>query len=262
MSNSRKKTRNTILTILEILFALVFLFALIQAGRILYDYHKGDSFYEDSQETYLKDTGTSAVEETSHDLGFKVDLRAIQAVNPDVKGWIYIPDTPVSYPLLWSKSDDTYLRHTYTKEYSVFGSIFFSHLSSPDLTDMHTLIYGHNTNNGAMFGSLKKYKDQAYFEAHPYIYLIMGDRTYQYAIKSCFTAQTSDDVYILTFAKNTDFQNWLAKLITKSVVDPGTVAISGAEKVLTLSTCTSRTKTERFVVNAILADSWENNEAY
>ena len=41
-----------------------------------------------------------------------------------------------------------------------------------------------------------------------------------------------------------------------------TVAITGMEQVLTLSTCTSRTKTERFTVNAILQESWENQEAY
>lgn len=254
-----KKRRNTLLTVLELIFLAIFLFALFQAGKILYDYHEGDAFYEDSQKTYLTDDGTSP---TGTRLGFKVDLNAIRAVNPDVRGWIYIPDTSVSYPLLWSDSDDTYLRHTYTGEYSVFGSIFFSHLSSPDLTDMHTLIYGHNTKNGSMFGGLKKYKEQSYFESHPYVYLIMGDRTYQYKIVSCFTAETSDDVYILSFAKNTDFQNWLANVVMKSEPDPGTVAISGAEQVLTLSTCTSRTKTERFTVNAILSDSWANEEAY
>ena len=259
MKSNATKRRNTLLTVLELIFLAVFLFALFQAGKILYDYHKGDTFYEDSQKTYLTETDTSP---EKNRLGFKVDLKSIQAVNPDVKGWIYIPDTAISYPLLWSKSDDTYLRHTYTKEYSVFGSIFFSHLSSPDLTDMHTLIYGHNTKNGSMFGGLKKYKEKAYFQAHPFIYLIMGDRTYQYKVVSCFTAETSDDVYILSFVKNTDFQKWLADIVTKSEVDPGVVAITGAEKVLTLSTCTSRTKTERFTVNAILTDSWENEEAY
>lgn len=256
MSNKAKKRRNTLLTVLEVVFALLFLFALFQAGRILYSYHEGDSFYEDSQEAYLsEDTGTSPENDT---LGFQVDLEALQKVNPDVKGWIYIPDTAVSYPLLWSKSDDTYLRTTYTKEHSVFGSIFFSHLSSPELTDQHTLIYGHNTKNGSMFGGLKKYKEKEYFDSHPYIYLIMRGRTYQYKIVSCFTAQTSDDVYILSFMKNSDFQSWLAKLVTKSDVDPGTVAITGMEQVLTLSTCTSRTKTERFTVNAIQVNSWAN----
>lgn len=261
MSSNKKQGRNIVLTALEVLFLCIFLFALFQVGKVLYIYHKGDSFYEDSQKTYLTEDHTSP-EQSKSRLGFRVDLTRLRAVNPDIKGWIYIPDTEVSYPLLWSKSDNTYLRHTYTKEYSVFGSIFFSELSNPNLQDMHTLIYGHNTKNGAMFGGLKKYKNQSYYETHPYIYLIMGDRTYQYRIVSCFTAQTSDDVYILSFEKNSDFQSWLADLVMQSVVEPGPVAITGSEKVLTLSTCTSRTKTERFTVNAILVDSWANQEAY
>ncbi len=258
MSSTRKR-RNTVLTVLEVIFALIFLFALFQAGRILYSYHEGDSFYEDSQEQFLTETqAPAAATDGTPDLGFQVDLNALQKVNPDVKGWIYIPDTAVSYPLLWSKSDNTYLRTTYTGEHSVFGSIFFSHLSSPDLTDQHTLIYGHNTKNGSMFGGLKDYKDASYFKSHPYIYLIMKGKTYQYRVVSCFTANTSDDVYILSFAKNTDFQKWLANLVVKSDVDPGVVSITGMEQVLTLSTCTSRTKTERFVVNAIQVNSWSN----
>ncbi|MBO7681857.1 MAG: hypothetical protein J6T17_03775, partial [Clostridia bacterium] len=93
MSNKTKKRRNTLLTILEVVFALIFLFALFQAGRTLYSYHEGDSFYEDSQETFLsEDTGASPEDGA---LGFQVDLAALQKVNPDVKGWIYIPDTAV-----------------------------------------------------------------------------------------------------------------------------------------------------------------------
>lgn len=253
-----KRARNTLLTALEVFFAIIFLFAVFQTGRILYDYHKGDSFYEDSQDQFLTETDTPAADPGVPDLGFQVDLNALQKVNPDVKGWIYIPDTAVSYPLLWSKSDNTYLRTTYTGEHSVFGSIFFSHQCAPDLSDQHTIIYGHNTKNGSMFGGLKEYKKADYFRSHPYVYLIMKGRTYQYRIVSCFTANTSDDVYILGFPKNTDFQKWLAKLVVNSDVDPGTVAITGTEQVLTLSTCTSRTKTERFVVNAIQVNSWAN----
>lgn len=255
---ARHKGRNTILTILEVLFALIFLFAVFQAGRILYSYHEGDDFYEQSQNTYLSEEDGSDTAQTERRLGFRVDLAALQKVNPDIKGWIYIPDTAISYPLLWSESDNTYLRTTYTGDYSVFGSIFFSHLSSPDLTDQHTLIYGHNTKNGSMFGGLKKYKEQAYYEAHPYIYLIMKGRTYKYQIKSAFTAETSDDVYILTYPEAGSFAAWYSDILTRSVIDSGTAVVRGNEKVLTLSTCTSRTKTERFTVNAVLVDSWAN----
>ncbi len=261
MSTKKRTRRNSVLTVIEVLLLGIFLFALFQAGKTLYDYHKGDAFYEESQNTYLTVSDSSPEAEESR-LGFRVDLTRLQQANPDVKGWIYIPDTEVSYPLLWSGDDDTYLRHTYTGEYNVFGSIFFSELSNPNLTDQHTLIYGHNTKNGAMFGGLKKYQDQSYFESHPSIYLIMGDRTYQYKIVSCFTAETSDDVYILSYDSQEDFRQWFTEVVLKSEVDPGTISIIGTEQVLTLSTCTSRTKTERFTVNAILQDSWENQEAY
>ena len=51
MSTRKKQRRNIVLTALEVIFLCIFLFALFQAGKILFEYHEGDSFYEDSQDT-------------------------------------------------------------------------------------------------------------------------------------------------------------------------------------------------------------------
>lgn len=35
-------------------------------------------------------------------------------------------------------------------------------MADMDFSDLHNIIYGHNMNNGSMFGSLNKYKDEGF----------------------------------------------------------------------------------------------------
>ena len=89
-----------------------------------------------------------------------MDFAALREVNSDVLGWILIPGTVISYPLLQGDDNSYYLNHTWKKWTNVVGSIFLECQNSPDLTVFNTLVYGHRMNNGSMFASLKYYKHQ------------------------------------------------------------------------------------------------------
>ena len=44
-----------------------------------------------------------------------MDLPALQQVNSDVIGWIAIPGTEISYPLVQGTDNDYYLTHTWNQ---------------------------------------------------------------------------------------------------------------------------------------------------
>lgn len=243
-----RKKRNIFLLVLEGVFFLLFLVAAVQLGKMAYDYYQGDKLYDKATEEYLRSDSSK-----QEGPGITVDFAALKEVNPEIIGWIVIPDTAVNYPLLQTTDNNYYLKHTYDRTYSDFGSIFLASECTFDFSDLHTLIYGHNTKNGSMFGSLKKYKDKAYLEAHPNIYIVQENRILEYKIISAFTAETSDDVYLLSFATEGDYYYWLQKITALSEVESGTEELPVDSKVITLSTCTSRTQTERFTVNAVLS---------
>ena len=244
MSKSKKKTGYLIL---EIIFIIIFAFSLFKVAKIGYEYYQWKKFYNETESEFVKDPDGDAAD-------LQVDLTGLQKENPDIVGWISINGTPVSYPLLWSESNDTYLRHTYTHEWSSYGSIFIDAANNKNLQDQHTLIYGHNTKNGSMFGSLKKYKDVAYLKEHPYIDIYLKNAVYRYKIISAYTTEADSEAYRILYEDPFVYREWYDSIVESSCVNAEAAAVDPSQKIITLSTCTNRTPTERFVVHGALAE--------
>ena len=244
--------KKKVLTFLEFFFIALTLISLFQLYRIWKSYKEGDAIYNEAKNSYVD--GTETEEEKYY---FTVDLEGLKEVNPDINGWIRIPDTPVDYPLLVPDNNSYYLKHTYNHAYSDFGSIFVD--SGCTFADRNTVIYGHNTKNDSMFGSLKKYKEKAYYDRHPYVYILNGDEEKKYEIIAALTVEVTDPVYTFNTENDNTQKAWLSDLITRSELQTGKkYDFTGEEKTITLSTCTSRTKTERFVVIAQEVDTvWQ-----
>lgn len=236
-------------TVLEIIFIALFIFSCYKLCTMLHDYYEGDKIYDSSKE-YFKAPENDDSEDPVPDMD--VDLESLKEINEDIIGWIYIPDTKISYPLLYGSNNDYYLKRTYNRIYSDFGSIFVDSRNTEDFSDNNTIIYGHNTKNGSMFGSLKKYKEKSYLDEHPYVYIILEDKVAKYKIISSYTVEVTDDVYTYNFSDNNAYTDWLKTVCASSEVESPKTDFENNKKVITLSTCTSRTKTERFVVVAEL----------
>lgn len=194
MNSGKKHNVKKILSILlMIVFLCVFLFSLYKVAVILKEYRSIDMLYDETSETYI----TEAEDETDR-VTPEVELEALREVNKDVIGWIYIPDTDVSFPILKGKSNKQYLYQSYKKEYSTAGSIFIDYRCRANFKDKSTVIYGHNMHNGSMFGSLKKYKKESYRDKHPYIYIMKKDGAWnKYEVAAYYQASVEGPTYNL-----------------------------------------------------------------
>ena len=91
-----------------------------------------------------------------------IDFASFREQNDHIYAWIDIPGSSVSQPVLQHPTDkDFYNRRDLDKNYSVYGCIFTEvDYNSTDFNDPVTVLYGHHTSNGLMFGDLQKiYKD-------------------------------------------------------------------------------------------------------
>lgn len=185
-----------------------------------------------------------------------IDLEALRAVNGDVMGWIEIPGTELSYPLVQGRNNRYYLSRSWKKEPSAGGAVFLESTNSGDLTDFHTIIYGHRMNNESMFGPLKHYKDPDFWREHPSVYLATEAGVYRYDIFAAQEAGVRELVYRLDLETSHLEEEFLQYCVENSAIDTGIVP-TASDRILTLSTCTASNRAKRWVVHGVLAQVYE-----
>ena len=142
-----------------------------------------------------------------------MDFAALRERNEEVLGWIMIPDTRISYPLVQGADNSYYLNHTWRKNYNSVGAIFMECRCSSDLSDFNTIIYGHNMNDHAMFGDLENYALAEFWKTHPYVYIALDSGVYRYEIFAFFQASVESITYGVEFRKEQTKAGFLKKLM-------------------------------------------------
>lgn len=184
----RKNTKNTIIVRILLLFVVcVMAFSGYQLWEIRQAYATGDRNYEALTDLVKEDLPD---EDLPDDLLEKpeeqipkeqqlpdqsIDFAALQAINKDAVAWIYSLDTVIDYPVMRSDDYDWYLHHLPDGTYNANGTLFLDYNNPSDFSGRLNIIYGHHMKSGKMFGSLVGYKQQTYFEEHPYLYLYTAE---------------------------------------------------------------------------------------
>ena len=128
---------------------------------------------------------------------FITDLQ--NEVNEDIVGWLTIPDTQIDYPFVISHDNDYYLRRDLYGNYALAGTIFMDYRCYTDtvrsnFTDFNTVIYGHNMNNGSMFGELSLFADEGFFESNKYGTIFLKDNTYTLEFFAYMIVRSNDQM--------------------------------------------------------------------
>ena len=182
----------------------------------------------------------------------KVDFDRLISKYPDVVGYIYGAYTGISYPIVQSSSNDYYINHDLDGNVNNNGSIFMEYLNSSDFSDHNTLVYGHNMKSGLMFAHLTNYKNQSYYNAHPYFYIYTPTQDYKLNLYAGFVCEHDDEVYALSLT-----QSQLAAMAERSTFKSNIGVPTG--QIMTLSTCSYEFDDARYVVVGELVPI--NNEA-
>ena len=226
----------------------------------------------DSTESVEVEEGTEVVEEETEEeeallteanlikqLGIEVpkknlDWKKLHAINPDIYAWIYIPNTEVEYPIVQHPSEDEYyLNRNLDGSFGKPGCIFTQHYNHKDFLDLNTVVYGHNMKSGRMFRSIHQFEDKKFFEENPYIYVYTEDRVLIYEV---FAAYLSDDSHILNtndLTTTEGYAHYLEKVYreSKSGNVRDDITVTAMNRILTLSTCASRSN-QRYLVQGVL----------
>lgn len=262
----------------EIVRKIVFLIAVIVFGvcafmifNWFYVNIKNDSMYREIQKDIpqLSEVIDNAGETTYGDEEMLSYMKSLIDINPDVVGYIQIPDkngscedSGVDYPIVQKRSEaekDFYLEHDFHGEDSVAGSIYLDYrnvLGSRERSG-NLIVYGHEMSTGSMFGKLKNYYVNTFFyEEHPIVLLSSLYEVSTYKIFGYYYADGGEgdcEFYYtdkVDFGSEDEFYDYVNQ-IKRRALATNNVDVKYGDELLTLSTCvTNAFPDARFVIAA------------
>ena len=115
-------------------------------------------------------------------------------------------------------------------------AIFMDAGADASFQDRNTIIYGHNVKHGTMFAELEKFKEQAFFEQHPYLYIFTEQQNYRCEIFSMYSTSATSASYRLQYADDADFKSYVDMVRELSDFNRK-VSVKGQDRIVSLSTC-------------------------
>ena len=172
-----------------------------------------------------------------------VDFAALQAKYPDVVGWLYCANTGLNYPIVQTAEEggEYYLYRDIDGSSNKNGTVFLDWRCNSDFTSQNNLLYGHNMKTGRMFAPIVKYKDQSFYDAHPYMYLYTPNQLYKVNLFAGMVTPGDSTVY--NYSLSADY---IKECISSSTFKSSVGAPTG--NILTLSTCDYVYDNARYVV--------------
>lgn len=182
---------------------------------------------------------------------YKIDFEEIKKKNPDTICYLRVPNTNIDYIVVKGTDNEYYLNHNFNKDKNISGWTFADYKNRFDGTDRNIVIYGHNTVDKSMFGSLKYVLDSTWQneENNHTVILVFPDGLKKYKVFSTYKIE-NEEYYINTeFKNNAEFKEFLNKIKSRSNYNYN-VDLNEDDNILTLSTCSNNGK-KRVVLHAV-----------
>jgi len=154
----------------------------------------------------------------------------------DSVGYIFQKDT-MSYPIVQADDNEKYLRHMINGEYNVAGTLFVDYRYDEGLEGRYSIIYGHNMDDGSMFGSVTHYDTEEYYKTHPWMEVYIGEDQYLYYVYAAARVEEDSDIFTFDDMDNETFFNIMKELKELTPYETNPVHLTEDSHVIILSTC-------------------------
>lgn len=229
---------------------------MVQSAQTLYQPAEG-GFSGVYLQTPAEDAGAGEEDTGAYTPAENPGFAALQEINEDIIGWIYIPNTVINYPALQSSLEDPefYLYRDYQKNHTKYGSIFLQ--SDCDIqTSQNLVLYGHNMKNGSQFAGLLPLAELENYQKSPVVsFEIEGEPAY-WKIFSVYKTNTLAsqgpvfDFMQANFESTGKFIKFVQEVQARSLLTIPNVDVKTDDRILTMVTCSYEYPEARTVVVA------------
>lgn len=241
---------------------IVLIAALIGLGAIAFQYLSQQRAYDDlEQYASISDAENVSLADLT------VDWDALRAVNPDIVAWIYIPDSPVNYPVVQGQDNQEYLHKAFdgsTGWLASAGTIFLDSNNASDFSDRNSALYGHHMNDGSMFASLSDWQNNDEFNSHRDIYLLTPQGNYRLKTFAMVKTTGTDALVQTTFSSEESYRSYIQDKLDRSVVtqEGDVLGASDITQSMLFSTCEYSQADGRAVLFAAVVETTVANDPY
>ena len=196
---------------------------------------------------YLGDDDTAASRQEEPEPQYNQEIIDMQnEVNPDIVGWLTIPNTQIDYPFVIASDNAYYLNRNIHGKQAAAGSLFIDYRCAPDFTDFNTVIYGHNMRNLSMFGELRLFANMSFFLENTSGVIFLEDKTLTLEIFAYMVVQANDSIVYSISPEQDQFYDYIS-------ANAGNYREPSARgQVVTLSTCSYQFDSARAVLLATI----------
>lgn len=173
----------------------------------------------------------------------KFNFEEMLKKNPGFVGWIYVPNTSISLPVVKYADNSFYLNHNFYKERDRRGTVFMDYRNDPVELDANTILYGHNCYDGTMFSELEKYQEIDFYKKSPVIEFATEKGNFKWKVYAVFitNAKAEEDNgyifnYIYPYMDGENFDGFISE-VNKRRLYATDVDITDDDNMLILSTC-------------------------
>jgi len=243
--------------------------AIVVCGSMVLSYYidtiHTQNVYDDIESVYIdyNSTATEPTEPTEEVEIYTPFSWAEQLLkqNKDLVGYLTIPGSisdpeaqnEIAYPVVQSDDLEKYLHTSFNGEEARAGTLFLDYRNKYDKivdgkmneeNSDNLIVYGHNMQDGNMFGKLKNYRNNySYYSEHPVITFDSNYNHYQYKIFAVFIVDAEDKTDTafdcwnrIDFSGEDDFYDFVNEAKRRTII-MNDVDVKYGDKLLTLSTC-------------------------
>lgn len=248
------------------IFGIAFITGAFMAGKILIEQKEAADAYESIRanrqtvsvlpsvniDDTVEDNGADmaeldpATENTPQHI-MSVDFAPLKEINTEIVAWLFAEGTLIDYPVLHTNNNSYYLNHLYTGETNKSGSLFLDYRNTGLFTERNTVIYGHYMTNDTMFGSLKLYKEQDFYDEYPTMQLYTPDGDYLIEL-ICGTVEDGNYEFVqFEFVDEDAFIEYIDAQRGRSTFQSD-VELSPGDRIVSLCTCSYEWNNARYMI--------------
>lgn len=236
----KKKVFKFLYKLIILIFIILFAYSLYHIFIWKNDNNKNKVIKENLEKYITRDK----------DEKYNIDFDKLKEKNNDTVGYIKVYGTNIDYIVVKANDNSYYLNHNFNKEKNISGWIFADYENKLDGTDKNLIIYGHNTADDSMFGSLKNILSEDWYlnkNNHKVLY-IDEKGSYIYEVFSIYKIDNEEYYLKKIFNTDNDFNDFIKKIKDRSIYDFG-INVDENDNILTLSSCANLGK-KRVVLHA------------